>query len=445
MNALDIRTRQENLLYNPNLLIEVLVVFCIMCRLGFPGNLAIVFGGEPVRSAIDYGASLVQLLVMLMSSGDTLMDIKLIDLKRKYVPVYLMLAFMFVMSMLVAWDRGKQLTIILRFSVTALFGLWLADRFDSEHLLELVYFAQLGIIASNFLCFTVFRNAGYHIDEGYGYIFRGLYAQKNGLGSEFAWGILLQIELLRVKRRRGHPLFRFFWGALGAQVFFLLISRSTTALFCCGAALAYLILYDRRGENAHRYQWGILYTAVSIGFLFMALTIMPLFAPLLEAIGKDATLTGRVPMWRGIIDFLQEHNTFTGFGLLQFWETPPALKDLHSYFPRDSWFRSMEYGAHSVLLETWLDLGLFGLSSYYITLIHCFRRVKKLTSEQYSLCSVIMILTLIGGLTDRIFSNVNYNSMFFFVMLGVACGWPRPEPERSRHRRENMIAEEQSA
>ncbi|MBQ9719959.1 MAG: O-antigen ligase family protein [Oscillospiraceae bacterium] len=406
---------------NANLLIEFLVVFCLMCRLGFPGNLASVFGGRTVLLGIDYGSSMLQVVLMLLTSGDTFLDIKLLDFKKKYAVIYLMLALMFTISLLVSANRTKQLTIILRFSITALFGLWLADRYDPQQLLELMYLAQIGIVFANLLTLTVFRGAGYLVDEGYVYTFRGLYTQKNGLGSAFAYGIALQYALYRMKKAKKRPISLGFFCVFAAQLFFLFYSKATTAIFTCFVPIVYLWMYDKLGKKELRFQWGIVYAVVSIGFIVFALTVLPLFAPLLEAIGKDATLSNRVPMWKTIIAFMQKSHSFTGYGLLQFWETPTALKSLQGMFDRNSWYRSMSFGAHNTLLEMWLDVGLIGAAAYLFTIFCCFHDVRALTKEQYELCAVLMIPYLISGLTDRHYTNANYATMFFFVMLGVAC------------------------
>ena len=435
------RGRTDSAENTVNYIIEMLVVFCLMCRLGFPGNLAQVFGGEKIEQAIDYGSSFLQILLIVLCSGRTVLDLKLIDLKRKYLPIYLMLLLMFVTSLLVSGNRAKQTTIIVRFSITAFFGLWLSDNYEPEHMLDMIYLAQIGILIANLLTLFVFRGAGYHYDEGYGYTFRGLYPQKNGLGSAFAYGVVFQVTHLRLRRSRGERVSTFFWLVLGAQIFLLIISKATTAIFCCVVPIIYQILFDRRNGRVLRFQWGILYTVITVGFLFFAMTTLPLFAPMLEAIGKDATLSNRVPMWEKIIQFLVDHNTFTGYGLLQFWETPSALKTLQVYFQRNSWYRSMAFGAHSTLLEIWLDLGLIGLASYFVTIMYCFQDVKRLKREEYIFVSMILIPILISGLTDRIYTNANAKTLFFFAMLGMACrgGERRRAEKRERMRRREAV------
>lgn len=414
---------------NANIIIELMVIGCITCRLGFPGNLAKIFGGDAVHWAFDYASSFLQLVLIMLCSGNTVLDIKLLELKKKYRPIYLMLLIMFTVSLLVNDNHIKQTTIIVRFTITVLFGLWLSDKYEPERILELLYYAQIGILITNLLTLVVFKSIGFYYDGDYGYTFRGIFDQKNGLGSTFAYGALFQITLLRMKVKRKQRVSKIFWIVLALQLYFLFISKATTAIFCCAVPTVYQILYDRFNSE-RRIQWGFVYTIVSVGFLFIALTIMPLFTPILEAMGKDATLTGRIPMWQGIIRFMMDHKALTGYGLLQFWESPSALKALQDYFARDSWFRSMSYGAHNNLLEMWLDLGLIGLSAYFLTLIYCFRNVKKMTRDEYILATVIIIPIMISGLTDRFFSNSHARTMLTFTMMGLACN----NTERSKNR-----------
>lgn len=416
---------------------EFLVVICIVCRLGFPGNLTMVAGGNLMTKLADYGSSVFQVLLMLLGSGGTLMEFKLLDFKRKYKPIYWMLGIIFLVSLLVTDSISKQLTMIFHFSLTAFFGLWMADYFEEKRLLELLYYAQIFIILANLLTLFVFRGAGFYHEDGYGLTFRGLYTQKNGLGGEMALGAIMQMALAFVKLRSRELLSNSFLLVFLVQLSMLVVSQSTSSMLTVFMAAVFLIhLYLHRDQEP-RYQWGFLYTVINILFLFGTSTILPIIAPMLEALGKDATLTGRTPMWAGIIAFMQTSHTFTGYGLLHFWETPAAIRGLQGMYERNSWYRTMLFGAHNQLLELWLDIGLIGIAVYFTAVYRCFRRVKYLTSEQYVICSLIMIPILLEGLADRLFTNSNFETFYFFLMLGTAC-W-------GTERRWKALAEEQRA
>ena len=419
---------------NKNIIIDLLVVLCIAGRFGFPGNLASVVNAS-LHSAYDYGTSFLQIVIMLLASGDSVLDIKLFDFKKKYLMIYEMLVLMYVMSMLVTFSKTEQLVMIIRFSITVFFGLWLADHYKPEEILTLIYYAQAIVVAANLLVYFVFRGAGFHYDEGYGYTYRGIFVQKNGLGGELACGLALQAALMKVKRMREEPLSRTFILVFLAQIFLLVISKATGSLFSGIFSMMYVLLYDKIASKELRIQWGMFYTIVSIGFLFAAITILPIFEPLLEAIGKDATLSNRTPMWRGIIGFLQNNNTLTGYGLLMFWENQTALQRLRNSFGRNSWYRTMAFGSHNTILETWLDVGLIGLATYLGVLIYSFRGYKKMMSEQYVLCSAIMFTLMVKGLTERSYGNAGYTTLFLFVALGVACSVDNRKNRQLRYTR----------
>ncbi|MDO4522928.1 MAG: O-antigen ligase family protein [Eubacteriales bacterium] len=406
-----------------NYFIEYFTILCIFCRLGFPGNYTRILGGENIRILLDYGISLLQMVIMLFASGDTLSEIKLLDLKRKYRWIYVMLAVITVISLMVTDNRGKQMTIIIRFMITALFGLWMADYYNAKRILEIFYYAQIGIIIANLASLLLFSSVGYYVDDGYGYIFRGIYMQKNGLGAEMGAALCLQTAFACLKRLDQERMSRIFILSYFAEIFLMLVSQSTSSMISAIITCLYLIYVFRKNENVYRIQWGISYTSISVGFLFASSVILPIVAPFLESLGKDATLSNRTPMWKNVINFMQKSHTMTGYGLLQFWENPEALKALQRMFSSNSWYRTMDYGAHNVILEMWLDIGLVGIAVFFLTMISCFHRVKEQTIQEYILCSAIMLPQLMEGVTDRMYTNVGYATCFLFICLGVACKW----------------------
>ena len=207
---------------------------------------------------------------------------------------------------------------------------------------------------------------------------------------------------------------------LAAQLFLLILCQNAGALFTASIPVAFLFVLEKRLGIRGRFQWGIIYTAGSIGFLIAAMTILPLFEPFFNSIGKDATLSNRTLIWEGILEYVQQFNTFTGSGFNMFWRDEIALQNLQNCYSRDSWFRSMTFGSHNVLLEMWLDMGLIGLVIYLITLIIAFVNVKKIPEEHYAVCTAIIMVLLIRGLTERAYTPSSYGTMFLFLMLGLA-------------------------
>lgn len=402
-----------------NAVIDFLIVCCIVCRLGFPGILSEYSG--ILTPLFDYGSSLLQIILIMITSGDTVGEIRLLDWKKKYTMVYLMLMLLTFQSLLVAASKISELTTCIRFGITAIFGLWLADYYEVKRLLKIISSALTIFAGMNLLLFFVFRGIGFYYDEEGVYLFRGLQTRKNPLGEELAFGIVLQAALFFMQWRDKEKIGKIQIISFASQIFLLLETKATGALFTALIPILYLFFRERKTFGLPRVHWGYFYIIVSVGFLFVALTILPLFSPLLEAMGKDATLSNRTYIWEQVIPFMLGSHTFTGYGMLMFWYDENALQNLQNRFARDSWFREMAYGSHNTLLEMWLDIGLIGIAVYFLVLLYSFRKFRHFTEEQYLACSAFMLPLLIRGLTERSFSNANYLTLFLFIVLGIAC------------------------
>jgi hypothetical protein len=176
---------------------------------------------------------------------------------------------------------------------------------------------------------------------------------------------------------------------------------------------------------------GWLYVAANIGFLFLALTVLPLFKPLFDALGKDVTITGRTPLWNQIVTVMTETHTFTGFGFGMFWRDESAYNLVHSGFDADSFMGQMTTGAHNAILELWLNVGLIGIGLLFLVLIVSMRRIWELQEGVYQLCSACMLYLTINGLTERVISNAyNYRVLVLFVVAALGLNRKGKEEEK---------------
>jgi len=404
---------------NKNSIIDFFVIYAFFCSMGFPGNYREFFGGA-IGMAIEYSSFILQIAVILFSSADNVMDIKIIDLKKKHLPTYFLLAVFFIQSMIVTPHVADQLISCLRFTMTALFALWVTDRYDIKRTLEFIIAAQTMFVLANLVLYFLFPSIGFYYDEEGRRLFRGLTERKNVLGQELGFGIVLQMALLRLKIDKKEKISLLFWGVLASQLFLLILCQNAGALFTAAIPIAYIFLFEKRFGVRGRFHWGILYIVISVGFLIVAMTILPLFEPFFNSIGKDATLSNRTLIWEGLLEYVQQYNTFTGSGYNMFWRDEVALQNLQNCYSRDSWFRTMTFGAHNILLEMWLDVGLIGVSLYLFTLIVAFTHVRMMPEEHYVICSAIILVLLIRGLTERAYMPASYSTMFLFLMLGLA-------------------------
>ena len=127
--------------------IELLVIFAILVSLGFPGNFTQIYG-DRLGTVLEYAAFFIEIFVMLFSSGNSWLDIRVVNLDKKYAVLYLFIAVLFVESMLVTSYPSLQIITCTRLVITLLFAIWLQEQFRFERLIELICTAQALFIFS---------------------------------------------------------------------------------------------------------------------------------------------------------------------------------------------------------------------------------------------------------------------------------------------------------
>jgi O-antigen ligase len=131
----------------------------------------------------------------------------------------------------------------------------------------------------------------------------------------------------------------------------------------------------------------------------------------LELLGRDATLTTRVPMW----EFLTEMcpNAFIGAGYYSFWLGERLLKIWdHIGIPLNQ--------AHNGYLEQYLNLGYIGLIFIGIIVISGLVKVNRELRENYygallSLCFIF--IALLYNYTEAAFYGIS--NMWLILLFSV--------------------------
>ena len=148
---------------------------------------------------------------------------------------------------------------------------------------------------------------------------------------------------------------------------------------------------------------------------------MPLLAPLIEALGKDATLTGRIPLWNQMINVMSQHRTFTGYGYGSFWKDSEATGLMHQAFSGNSFMGNMTSGAHNNLLELWGNAGLIGVAALLAMVLICTRRRQEIAAGARHYVTMFMLYYMATGWTERHWGNYEYPLLFLFFSMALAC------------------------
>jgi O-antigen ligase len=202
---------------------------------------------------------------------------------------------------------------------------------------------------------------------------RGVFSQKNALGRAAMLGASLSFVVAFSFRRM--YLLGFLTSALS---FYMLVkSNSATAIVSCilFVPLYYTIFFtiSARSQNV----WASIISLLPLLF-FLFLSQDYLISLFLDSTGKDATLTGRAPLWDFIIGAIERRPIF-GYGVDGFFTGEGIEFILISelgWAPEHS---------HNGFLDLTLELGVVGLTLFAISLFNIVLRApyrKKVNTDQ---------------------------------------------------------------
>ncbi|MCA9128646.1 MAG: O-antigen ligase family protein [Planctomycetales bacterium] len=130
-----------------------------------------------------------------------------------------------------------------------------------------------------------------------------------------------------------------------------------------------------------------------------------------EAGADPSTLTGRIPIWFEIVEHIQE-KPLLGYGYGAFW----SPKRVHNLSYILDWQFS---NAHSIYLETLVNLGAVGFALLLMVIVAVFKRgvgilrVSRDTGVAFTLS--LFAMGALNGLVEAIFVNVGFQMLILLI------------------------------
>lgn len=271
-----------------------------------------------------------------------------------------------------AWsiDPGTTMRRGLAVVMTLAFALWLAARYSWRDMIRLIAVMFSVLAVGSALAGALFPGFGVMHEIHVG-AWKGLWWEKNTLGAMMAWSSLAFIS---AGAAAVNPAEKRLWFALVlVSAALVLLSTSRTALLAlmiCVAGPAAIAL-TRRGFGFAAL--AIFGGACGLASLVGVLLVGP--GVILEALGRDATLTGRTDIWAGLVVAIAAR-PWTGYGYGVFW----SIDEGPVFWLRQATAWDVPT-AHNAWLETALALGLPGLAlALYVVAAGLLRAVSRLFS-----------------------------------------------------------------
>jgi exopolysaccharide production protein ExoQ len=269
-----------------------------------------------------------------------------------YWPMLLLVAFA-AFSMM--WSDEPDITLRRAGSLilTTIFALWLVERFRSETAFKLVVTTFIALCAACWFVILFDPHMGIHqetdlVAYAHAGSWRGLYFHKNDFGRAISFGAVT-FAVAAIVYRRWTIVFMLLF--VQAMVLIANSQSSQAIILSIVPSAAVLGLAWLRDKSVTTRTMIISVTVPLLIIVYMASGII--FSAVLEALGKDETLTGRTEIWMGTIQILAQNSIFGGGFGAGWGPIRDPLKAL----------TGIEVGhAHNGYLDLVADIGVVGLS-----------------------------------------------------------------------------------
>jgi O-antigen ligase len=299
-------------------------------------------GGDPLSRALlllGLGTSIVMLALYPRKSASLIMCTP---------GLWILIGWLFASAL---WSASPDIS-LRRASLllmATLYGMLLFLRFDFDDLIRILAMA-LGIALTASLIAIFLQPSWAIMTSPHTGAWRGVFSHKNAFGliavlSSLVFGTFF----LRSRTYRSRLISA---GFLALSTYLVIMSRSATATVLMGLVVGgFLLLWP--GTGSRRGAAALLIGGIPVAVAVGVLALLNIGA-VLDIIGKDSSLTGRVPLWEALTPFIAQR-PWLGYGFGAFWlgwQGPSAqIWTLIEWLPPH---------AHNGYLDLWLEVGILG-------------------------------------------------------------------------------------
>lgn len=293
------------------------------------------------------------------------------------------------------------------------FGLYFATRFSSiKQQVKLVAWTYaVGAILSIFVVWRL-PALGLHWNDHPG-AWKGIYDYKNTFGSMMIIGSLafLLMPVENPKHRR------YKWGFFFLMLLLILFSTSKTSLVVSFLTISIVLFY-------HKFRWKGKITVFYIDALLLFISsigtiVIGWWVEILGAMGKDATLTGRTPMWDVALTELMRR-PLLGFGRGAFWAEKSKYAIDAGYAVSQGFIPPH---AHNGFIDIMLDVGFIGFALFLISFAIAYFQALRLANSSNNLedmwpLAYLIFLSLNNMMESYLLRLAN---VYWVLYIAAAC------------------------
>jgi exopolysaccharide production protein ExoQ len=292
--------------------------------------------------------------------------------------------------------------------LTVLFAIYIVYRFSNFHISVLIVNVLFFSAIISLLYYFFLPTVGKHIGDIHDGAIKGVFGQKNALGRHMAVGSIFSFYLFYIMKQRFYFSYFFLFTAI------LILSKSTTSLVLLIIIILLYFMSKNLVSGRAKYYQKIIFLFVLLFSVFTIVSMIFGFSP--EILGKDASLTGRIPLWLTLIDYINSRPLF-GYGFNSFWSGSNG-------FGEEVWsiVKWEPYSSHNGFIDSTLQLGLFGLVLVIIFLYSSIKTSFSLLKidKIFFIYFLIILFLILMNFTESLFLRKNYFLWLLFLIFHIA-------------------------
>ena len=171
------------------------------------------------------------------------------------------------------------------------------------------------------------------------------------------------------------------------------------------------------------FQWAyaiiVIFMAISIGTTIIVTENLEYIV--VDVLGKDMTLTGRVPLWTKTIDKVVRESPILGYGFYGFWQDWRG-EDNPAYEVAADGYGWVAHHAHNGFIDLLADLGIVGLflfiASFLLNIGLAIKYMSQTREPESVFYPIIFLLLLIVNNTQSELLGIHH-IWFYYVLCSV--------------------------
>jgi exopolysaccharide production protein ExoQ len=331
---------------------SITAVFAVIIQMGAFVSLALVIHGGSLREPLRDPSNTIGIAVSATAIG----VFALPRLRQMgFLASMNVVSVLFIVLVLLSaiWSLNPDLTIRrgAGYLLTLVLAAYMSVRFGGDDSMRVLSRGFAVAAIGSLLFVAAFPQYGIMGGSGLAGEWRGVFPHKNVLGPVMAVAVFTELYLLVVGN--GRPLWR--WVLLSVYLALVVLSHSATAWFLAAFYLIGTCVYFAWKRERLVGVLALIVVVVVAAAALVALGDDP--ERILNAIGKDATLSGRTTLWSVVVEFIRER-PLLGWGYRAMWNLDDPTTTIADKLTGGWGVTS----SHNAFLEITLQLGLVGVA-----------------------------------------------------------------------------------